>query len=113
MASPALPKPEKRWHVYAYDYHECRDYLQARDGYNERDYAGKFTGNFQAPYQDFWHFVIAKCPHIRSAGCEFVMHEGWKKDAEPWQHDILLKYLDTFGQIHNAGERFIDFYVWW
>lgn len=104
-------KPTKRHHVDAYDYHECRDYLQARDGYEERDYAGKYQGHPEAPYQDFWHFVLDK-EEITNGG-SFTMCEWWKKEAEPWEQDILLKYLDTFGERGEDGDRTIDFYVGW
>ena len=114
MTSAALPKPEKRWHVYAYAYHECRDYLQARDGYDERDYAGTFRGHPQAPYQDFWHFVLEQAPHLCSEGACFTMDDSWTVDVEPWQRAIVLKYLETFGQADSSdGARYIDFYVWW
>jgi hypothetical protein len=105
-------KPIKRHHLFAYDYHECSTYLQARDGYDERDYAGTFQGHPDAPYQDFWHFVLDKDCEIRNHSV-FVMYESWRKEAEPWQQEILLKYLETFGERDDDGERFIEFYVWW
>jgi len=113
VASPALRKPAKRHHIAAYDYHECRDYLQARDGYDERDYAGTFAGHPEAPYQDFWHFVLTQAPHICSEGAFFVMEDAWAVDAEPWQQAIVRTYLDAFGETDADGERCIDFYVAW
>lgn len=108
-----MDKPIKRHHIYAYDYTECSNYLQARDGYDERDYLGKFHGHPDAPYYDFWHWVLDKAPDIHS-GSTFTMCESWGKHAEPWQQEILAKYLETFGEADTAnGERYIDFYVWW
>jgi len=107
-----LQKPTKRWHVYAYDYSECRDYLQARDGYVETDYAGRFHGNEDAPYQNFFHFVLDTNPDIRN-GSTFLMHEGWKENAVQWQVDILMKYLTTFGERDVHGALSVEFYVTW
>lgn len=107
-----MDKPVKKCHIYAYDYRECRDYLQARDGYDERDYASKFQGDAGPPYQDFWHFVLDKDPEIHN-GCEVVMDESWAEGAEPWQQEILRKYLDAFGETGLLGERVVNVYVWW
>jgi hypothetical protein len=37
-----MEKPKKESQEY-YDYNECRDYLEAKYDYDERDYAGRFT----------------------------------------------------------------------
>ena len=108
----ARGKPTKTYHVHAYDYHACCHYLQQRDGYDERDYAGRYTSHPTAPYQDFWHFVLDQAPEITN-GSAFVMQESWGQDAEPWQQEILQKYLDTFGEEGDEGERVVDFYVGW
>ena len=107
-------KPIKRHHVFAYDYDECRKYLETRDGYDEHDYAGTFAGHPEAPYQNFWHFVTDKVPDIQNDSC-FVMEEAWKEDAELWQQEILMKYLEAFGERsdHPPHERSIQFYVSW
>ena len=112
QAKTAPGKPTKTRHVSAYDYHACRDYLERRDGYAERDYAGRFTGNSTAPYQDFWHFVLEYVPDMGN-GHFFTMEEDWLLDAEPWQQEILLKYLDTFGEVGEDGKRFVELYAWW
>ena len=105
-----LKKPEKK-SITAYDYHECRDYLQRIHGYDERDYLGTFKGNDDAPYQDFWHFVLDQNGSIHN-DCFFTMHEEWADGAEPWQKQILTYYLDAFGE-GKKGERSIYFHVWW
>ena len=115
MSLPELKKPEKRDHVFAYDYHECRDYLQQRDGYEERDYAGKYAGSEwrTLPYQDFWHFVL-RCDDSIQNGSTFTMSEAWREGAEPWQQIILDKYLSAFGDTDpQSGERYVEFHVWW
>jgi hypothetical protein len=110
MSAPP-PKPSKHPRASMYDYHECRDYLQARDGYDERDYAGKYPDHPDAPYQDFWHFVV-DCADIHNP-CDFVMDETWRAGAEPWQVEILDKYLTTFGEPDADGALAIPFSVWW
>jgi hypothetical protein len=108
-----MDKPTKRHHIYAYDYSECRNYLQARDGYSEHDYAGKYDGHAEAPYQNFWHWVLERDGDIHN-GSTFTMRESWGEYADPWQKEILVKYLDTFSDIDPvSGERSIEFYVWW
>jgi len=109
-----LHKPEKHWHIYAYDYHECSRYLEQRDSYSERNYAGWTPRDPEAaPYQDFWHFVCERAPDITN-GSTFIMEEAWKEDATSWQCDILDKYLTTFGETDpSTGERYIEFYVDW
>ena len=106
---PSKPTKHARW---AYDYAECRDYLQARDGYDERDVAGHFAGHPEAPYQDFWHFVCAQVPGLSNPS-EFVMDDSWAEDAEPWQQEILEKYLEVFGETDAQGNHCIPFSVSW
>lgn len=81
-----------------YDYHQCRDWLQKKYGYCERDYAGKRYGpnpNPDAEYLDFWHFVVDMTD--LNNGEIIVMDDSWKEDAAPWQIEIIDRYLDHFG----------------
>lgn len=109
-----MEKPPLHQHRY-YHYGECRDYLQARDGYDETDYAGKWTGPTPGarPYRNFWHFVLDHEPGL-SNDSFFTMCEWWGHDAEPWQQEILDKYLSTFGTTDpQTHERSVEFYVSW
>lgn len=108
-----MDKPT-RLTLTAYDYNACRAYLQARDGYDERDYAGRFsTGDRTRPYQDFWHFLCDRAPELHN-GSFLTLCEWWKEGAEPWQQEILDKYLTTFGVRDPAtGERCVTLYVSW
>lgn len=116
MDTPTPPhgdKPTPQTHT-AYDYHACRNYLQAQGGYDERDYAGKWLAPdpAQVPYQDFWHFVCDK-GDVRNDSF-FTMSSAWAEGAEPWQQEILHKYLDAFGTTDpHTGEQTIDFFVSW
>jgi hypothetical protein len=113
-----LERPVKRHHDEpCYDYEECRRYLEKRDGYQERDYAQSYRhGRTQegVPTQDFWLFVCANAPDVSSDGRYIVMADWWKAGAEPWQQEILEKYLSTFGEFEPAsGERILVLYVSW
>ncbi len=110
-----LEKPEKTTESY-HDYHKCRDYLQAKFGYDERDYMGKFrkgkgkiTGERgEVPYLDFWRWVIDN----------YEIHNGcfvtFDRDAlneidQDWIKTIYKNYLDEFAD--EKGE--LRMYVWW
>ena len=109
-----MNKPTKQTKT-CYDYHQCRNYLQDKYGYNERDYANRFKKpyNASAPYQDFWHFVLEMAPNITN-GSFFVMDEYWLDEAShEWQKQILNYYLDEFGEYEDTGSRTIEFYIEW
>lgn len=104
-----MKRPVKHTHEY-YDYHECRDYLESKHDYNERDYAG-WLDDKSLPYQDFWHFVCDMGDISNDS--PFTMCEWWGGEgAADWQVDILDHYLDEFGE-GEPGERMIEFYVSW
>ena len=105
-------KPKEKTKT-AYDYNECRDWLQAKYGYDERDYAGKYASpipNPSAPYQDFWHFVLDQTPVHN--GCYINIEDSWLEDAAPWQREIINRYLDHFGTTGD-GYRCALFWVEW
>lgn len=105
-----MEKPTKKT-VQFYDYVECSNHLQKKYSYDERNYAGKkFNGKKDdAPYQDFWHFVLYKTDLGNDS--YFTMDNSWLKDAkEPWQKEILERYLSEFGE---GKDREICFHVWW
>lgn len=80
------PKPVKQTYT-AYDYNACRDYLQAHEGYEERDYSRKYPDHGLDtwwPYWDFWLFGTDKEPSLGNHAF-FTMTEAWKEGAEPWQ----------------------------
>lgn len=105
---PKRPKKETRSY---FDYNKCRDYLQAKYGYDERDYAGKFVGKGvreNVPYLDFWHWVLNH--HQIQNGC-FVVFTRWEYEdiEEEWVKVIYGHYLDEFAD----KEGNLDLYVWW
>lgn len=87
-----------------YDYIECRDYLQRKFGYDERDFSGKFTHRSEsAPYQDFWHFV---CDKFEPTNGDLIVFSNDTRRLcnEDWQKDILEHYLAEFGDKKNNRE---------
>jgi len=120
-----MKKPGKRTKEY-YDYHECRDYLQEKYSYDERDYAGKhnhgkaaknskavtalgLTNDNDPPYWDFWHFVI-DAGGVQSNSSFFHLTTEWLHgETEDWQKEIIQHYLDEFAD----KDGMIEFYVDW
>lgn len=95
----------------AYDYHDARNFLQARDGYDERNHAGRrFTGEpNDPPYRDFWHYIVER--YEIHNGCYITLRADF--EAKPWQQEIIGKYLDTFGESDDSGEVCAEFWVEW
>lgn len=79
MKKPS-PKPQ-----YAYDYIECRNYLEWKYGLVERD----FKNN-----RDFWHWVVGTYS-VRNGG---VIHFTADCDMPmtDWQKQIYDKYISEF-----------------
>lgn len=113
-----IDKPVKQTKTY-YDYNECRNYLENKYGYDERDYSkrfkrkdGKLTGiNNDVEYRDFWHWVL---DHNQiSNGCFITFYkedlEDPEMDFEDWQKEIYKRYIDEFAD--ENGE--LEMYVWW
>lgn len=97
----------------ALDYIQCRDYLEDKYDYKERDYGKKHstgTYNPDAPYLDFWHYVLHNADEI-SNGAYFHMFDDWADDLEDddFRKIILKRYFDEFGN----GEEIIRFWVEW
>lgn len=100
----------------AYDYIECRDYLQDKYGYNERDWAGKYKKDRverdkmdeSLPDLDFWHWV---CENYQiHNGCYITFTEDELAEIqEEWVKTIYGYYLKEFA--HGTGE--VTFYCWW
>lgn len=107
-----MNKPTPRTKI-AYDYNECSAYLEDKYHYDERDYAGRRgpPRNNSKPYWNFWHFLIAQIGDMHN-GSYFTMHDEMKDGAEPWQCEILERYLSEFG-VEKDGQRFIEFWVEW
>lgn len=95
----------------AYDYNQCRDYLEAKYGYEERDYVGMFKEkkvNEEVEYLDFWHWVLDR--HTIHNGCyvTFSKEELDEIDKE-WVREIYSHYIEEFAD--DNGE--LELYVWW
>lgn len=104
-----MEKPKKHSKEF-YDYRECRDYLQQKYDYDERDLAGwRKKMDDSVPYQDFWHWVVEH--HQISNGCfvTFSREALAELDAVDWQREIYVRYLDEFAD--ESGE--LEMWIWW
>jgi hypothetical protein len=111
-----MDKPTKRTKE-SYDYHECRDYINAKLGRDQDDYAGMFKRNASGklinydPSKEFlcfWHWVIEN--YTISNGCFVTFHrERLEEINEPWIKEIYGHYIDEFAD--ESGE--LEMYVWW
>jgi len=98
-----MKKPEKGVIKTGYDYFKCRDYLEEKYGYKERDLYN---------HRDFWYFVYDCDGGYITNGGFFTMLEEWGEDAEDWQKQILGYYMDEFGE-GEPGNREITFWLEW
>jgi hypothetical protein len=101
----------------AYDYRECRDYLQWKYGYDEQDYTGKYKKipawavddiDESVPYQNFWHWLLGRY-EIHNGGYVTFTRDALDEIQEEWAKIIYSHYLEEFTQ----GQDEVTFYVWW
>ena len=104
------PQPIQRTPVL--DYHECRDYLQEKYNYKERNYANRTFGgdNNDAPYLDFWHWVVDAC-EVHNGGIMTFHKEMLEQFEDDDFHHIILTYY--FNEFCPPDKDSIDFLVEW
>lgn len=103
-----MEKPSKRVIVEAFDWSECTNFIEKKYNIKTHDYAGKYRGNPDAPYQDFWHF-ICHTNDIHNGGMLYL--DSYLMDgAEDWQKQILQLYFDEFKEPNRDG---VSFWVEW
>lgn len=99
-----MKKPVKKARKPFYNYNKCRNFLQNKYDYEERDYAGKFkkgNANKDAPYLDFWHWVIEN--YDINNGCYITFHKDTLEEIEPaWIKEIYSHYIEEFAD--ESGE---------
>lgn len=108
---PDLPPKPEPLTLVKHDYNKCRDYLEAKYGYHERDVLGRFRGNPDAEYLDFWHWVVDNYEVRNESFMTFSRSrlDGDHADAPEWVRKIYGHYLEEFADAN--GE--VHFYVWW
>ena len=102
-----MDKPQPKTMTY-YDYTECRNYLQEKYGYNERDFAGRhkvsWPENAHIPYLDFWHWV---CEHHEVFnGCMIDFSREVLDDPDTdwngeWQKEITMRFDYSYEILKN------------
>jgi hypothetical protein len=105
-------KPEPRQHhAPCLDYHECRDFIEEKYDIRTRDFA-RFKGNPNAPYQDFWHWLLSYHNEISNGSYFTLQTEGnfaFYGEIPDWVRTILGYFVIEFPP-KDGG---IEFYVWW
>lgn len=97
-----MKKPTKKTFI-AYDFSECRDYINKKYKCNIRDFA-RSTGEGKE-YQDFWHWICNTYSPNNGSFLTFSREDDTEKD---WQRTILNYFLDEFGENDE-----VIFYVDW
>lgn len=106
------PGEDTRTEVF-YSWNKCVEYLEEKHSMKIRDYAGHFgePRNYDAPYQDYWHFVYEYYEFNRNS---FFYMDNDLLDPydgiEDWQKEITEMFLSEFGKGDN---RQIRFWVSW
>lgn len=111
-------KPKKVNRAAIYDYHECRDYLQKKYGYNERDYS-KHHDHFQTyekvtgdahPYYDYPSESNGKF-YVKRTSAKRVEVTKDEYEAE-WKlvHDHFKRFQQW--EQHNPAPLYQDFWHW-
>lgn len=95
-----MKKPKKITKSY-FVYTECRDYLENKFNYKEREYLDK---NNQC--QDFWHWIIINQNPPRGSFMTFDYFE-LQEIQEEWAKEIYAHYLEEFGE-NKKLEMFVD-----
>lgn len=105
-----MKKPTKKT-IVCWDYNKCADYISKKLGKDIRNFAGckfKVRGK-DAPYQDFWHFLIDILNPSRG-GFIHLSNEWLDNCTEPWHKEIMEAFLVEFGEGEN---RECEFHTDW
>lgn len=102
-----MKKPTKQKIEY-YDYSECRDYLEQKYGYDERDYAGKFKDGLHddRPYLDFWHWVVERF-NVRNGDYITFERSEIEEIEQDWVREIYTRYIDEFADKNGNLEMYV------
>lgn len=96
-------KPQLKTRQY-YDYNECAQFIEPKLGYKIRDTLGKFRGNINAEYRDWWHFLIREVDVHN--GCFIQIDSSLLDAGNDWQNEITQVFISEFGEDS-------DYYVEW
>lgn len=113
-----LNKPIKRQHESHYDYHECIEYIEKKNGYETREYPKRGS----KPYLDFWHWVLENAEI--SNGCYFKINTEWLDSLKEeiiekggsfktdWRKRIVDDLLKEFGTPDNDQDELVTIRFW-
>lgn len=94
-----MKKPVKIQSDPYYNFLEVMHYLEEKHGKNFRDYAGKYgkTGvNSEAPYLDFWHWMMNAIGDSIQNGCFIYMPEYMYIITDVTEPDWVKEILGYF-----------------
>ncbi len=105
-------KPVKKYNTHKmYNFHECRDYIEAKYKIQTRGYPNYEFGKENAyPYQDFWHWLLEHDACDIHNPDTFLMETARYMEEEEtpvWVKEILKMFQDEF------EEEEIEFYISW
>lgn len=89
-----LVKPKRHVPAPAYDFYEVFYYLEKLHKKNFRDYDGRFHGNEDAEYKDFWHYLLSRCDIQNNS--YMIMPERLGNESA-WVSEILEYFEDFLG----------------
>jgi hypothetical protein len=101
----------------SWDYDEVINYVEQKYGFDANDYGNRFGStkvNEDAPYLDFWHWIIDRCQINNGVITELPIKEWLEEkcddsdwDIKPWIKEILQYIYDEF------GEDEMNMYFYW
>lgn len=98
----------------ALDYSKCTKWIEQKYNVHLRDYARKFhdgQSNSEAPYQDFWHWVIDSNPTVNNGSLIEICIIPDKSEKD-FIKEILTMFTVEFGEYAN-DEGFVPFWIEW
>jgi hypothetical protein len=112
-------KPKKQTKEY-WDWRSVQKYVEAKYKICMEDYGGKFKNskvNEEAPYLDFWHWILDRCDIHNGCYTTFYIKEWLDEKADgdeldeyvapDWVKEILQLIYDEFGEME------MEVYIWW
>ena len=98
-----MEKPSKKSYEYL-PYGKCAEYIAHVLGVKDlREVDGKFYGNKDAEYKDFWHLLVDK--KTVHNGCVITIYLEDADGAEDWQRQIIEAFVTEFGE---GAEYWVD-----
>lgn len=112
-----MNKPTKRGFKPVYDYHELVHYIENKIQKDLRDYGnryGRYTngvGNKEAPYLDFWHWMLDDYMEIHNGCFSYVPLDAFT-DGVPEGKEWVAEILEHFKEFADENGE-LDVWIEW